>query len=99
MKKLILGSLMLGLILTFICGCNPNDDPSAIKIDKPVSMPLFYDNGGIRSSDSIYIQEKYFKNIKRDTSNVSLARQKTAKLRTVDNKNNKKNRQGGHNKR
>lgn len=60
MKKLlslVLGSLTLGLILTTGCAT----DPSAIKINKPISMPLFYDNGGIRAtSNSEFTQERYF---------------------------------------
>ena len=63
MKKLLFGSLIVGLMLV-LNGCNPGGDPSAIKIDKPISMPLFYDNGGIRAADSPYLQQKYFSTVK-----------------------------------
>ena len=63
MKKSLL-TFLIGLVLSFN-GCDPLD-PSAIKINKPISMPLFYDNGGVRSvSDNLsYVQQKYFSNIK-----------------------------------
>jgi len=59
MKKSLLASLLMGLVLA---GCiTPIFEPSAIKIDKPISMPLFYDNGGIRSiNEDSYINKKYF---------------------------------------
>jgi len=68
MKKLLLASLLTSIFLAFT-GCNPDPfDPSAIKIDKPISMPLFYDNGGVRStaddSTDSYLYKKYFANIK-----------------------------------
>jgi hypothetical protein len=67
MKKLLLASL-LGIVLSFSSCITPFFDPSAIKINKPVSMPLFYDNGGVRSiandSTNDYIYNRYFANIK-----------------------------------
>ena len=64
MKKLfgslVLGSLFLGLFLTSGCITPPWSEPSAIKINKPVSMPLFYDNGGVRSASDSFMQERYF---------------------------------------
>ena len=62
MKKILLALLAA---LTLSAGCvTPIFEPSAVKIDKPVSMPLFYDNGGIKSIDGDYMQKKYYSNIK-----------------------------------
>ena len=62
--KISLSLLMVGLFLT--AGCIT--EPSAIKIDKPISMPLFYDNGGVRlaskANENSYMQCRYFSNIK-----------------------------------
>lgn len=63
MKKLLFGLLTIGIML-FLNGCNPDGDPGAIKIDKPISMPLFYENAGIRSLDEgSYLDKKYFSGV------------------------------------
>ena len=70
MKKLLL-TFLIGLVLSFN-GCDPLD-PSAIKINKPISMPLFYNNGGVRSTspDTLsadtsisFMERRYFSKLK-----------------------------------